>query len=70
MYENGMWRCMTKKGNLLWYFVLPQASDHSNSKVYRLVQKKGPALLSTSQAELSHNLATYLSLDPVDLWLE
>ena len=52
------------------YFVVPQASDHSNSKVHRLVQKKGPALLSTSQAELSHNLATYLSLDPVDLWLE
>ena len=31
--------------------------------------RKGLVLPSTNQAELSHNLATYLSLDPVDLWL-
>ena len=36
--------------------------------LYRLVLKKGPVLLSTARrnkTELSRNLATFLSLDPV-----
>ena len=47
------------------FLPVPKVCHIVRGALYRLVQKKGPVLLSTSQAELSHNLATFLSLDPV-----